>query len=253
MSELERQKAASVALAGELAKLEPVTKPFDFNSLVPAQRTGGMTREEWDQGRERDKRLANLKASGVVPVITEQDAQWLVEDSLPRETHALREVRLWHVARTDGRLPGMSVIVLVGEKGRGKTVAAAWLLSRTESSRLYCTAEQLRQSFRGQRPIERELYHKARKVECLVIDEIGREMDIESADACLFDVMNSRRGRLGHRRSWTVLAGNISEPDFMRRYDESTRDRILQCGMVITCQGENLRVPLVERLEKGDL
>jgi hypothetical protein len=243
-NEHERNKAK---LAAELDRHEPKAEPFDFWSLVPDYGPGD--KSAWEAAQAREGRLARLKASGVIPAITEEDVRWIVDGALPMDTQALREVRLWHSARMSGRASALNTLVLVGMRGRGKTVAAAWLIANVDTSGCYCTAEQLRLSRRGTRAEERVIYHRALKAGCLVVDEIGREDDLPSADGALFDVINGRRGRLGYRRSWTVLAGNISEDVFKARYDESTISKVLQTGMVVTCHGDDLRVSWRERMQ----
>jgi hypothetical protein len=248
MSRTDEEKA----LAAEVARHEPKVERFDFWSLVPDENLVTGDRVAWEAKEARKARLARLKASGVIPAITEEDTHWIVEACLPFDTLALREVRLWHTARMSGRASALNTLVLVGERGRGKTVAAAWLLANVDTSGCYCTAEQLRLSRRGTRAEERVTYHRALRAGCLVVDEIGREDDLPSADGALFDVINGRRGRLGHKRSWTVLAGNISEDVFKARYDESTISKVLQTGMVVTCKGDDLRVSWRERMaQKG--
>ena len=228
----ERDRAVEV-LGEELDRLLPVGDRVDFRALVPPSADELPSRAEWDCKQAELERAQRLHDAGVEVALTEQDLEWLVRDGVPPDpSSALRSVWRWEQARLKGRAD-FAVLVLLGLKGRGKTFAGAWLLAHYGPG-LYCTAEQLRASFKAAYGPERELYRRALKTRVLFVDELGREADAESADAMLFDVIAARRGRpvlggeskLRYQR-WTLLASNaLSEQAFRARYDESTVDRI---------------------------
>lgn len=251
----ERDRAVEV-LGEELDRLLPVDERFDFRSLVPASAAELPSRAEWERKQAELERAQRLHDSGVEVALTEQDLEWLVRDGVPPDpSSALRSVWRWEQARRNGRAD-FAVLVLLGLKGRGKTLAGGWLLAHYGPG-VYCTAEQLRASMKAAYGPERDLYRRALRTRVLFVDELGRETEAESADAMLFDVVNSRRGRppvrgdskLRYQR-WTLLAGNLSERDLRARYDESTVDRIEQQGVILTAKGDNRRVRLIDQIKR---
>lgn len=244
-SNLDRDRAVG-KMAAELRRHQPQSEPFDFSSLVPADHESLPSKAEWEKHQEWSKRSRRLHSAGVVSAILPEDLEWVVRDELPIETPALYNVRSWNNKRSTLSY-SFSVLGLVGLKGQGKTLAGAWLLAK-HGPGLYCSAENLRASFKSYSAVDRALWNKALKTRVLVLDEMGREADAESADAMLFDVINSRRGRAGHDQMWTLLMGNLSEEAFRARYDASTVDRIEQQGAIITVKGPNLRTRVVDRL-----
>lgn len=243
-SNLERDRAVQ-RMGAELKREQPVSEPFDFWSLVPADQEYP-PRARWEEEEVRAQRAQRLEHAGIVPTILEEDFDSVVRDALTIETPALRNVRSWDNKRCTLSY-SFGVLVLVGLKGQGKTVAGAWLLAK-HGPGLYCSAEALRASFKATAAVDRGLWRRALRTRVLVIDELGREADAETADAALFDIINSRRGRAGREQLWTLLMGNLSEEAFRARYDDITVDKIEQQGAIITVRGENLRTRVVDRL-----
>jgi hypothetical protein len=260
---IDRERALD-KLGKQLDRMEPVTTPFDFASLVPDQDECMASDAELERARivaEREDRLCD---SGIAKAITEDDFQRVVHawreeskrifpvigaEGFPHYTQALRNVVGWENKRSTGTY-AFAVLVLLGLKGIGKTVAGAWLLAG-HGPGLYTTAEQLRASFDSKLERERELYYRALKARVLFVDELGREKDAVTADAMLFDVVNNRRGRAGRSgQLWTLLAGNLSDEDFRKRYDGSTVDRIEQLGVIVKVEGDNLRGRLIDELRE---
>lgn len=254
-SNAERDRAVE-KLGKELKRHEPVER-FDFRALVPPGVHRLPTQADADVIAAKALRAKRLQDAGIVDALMAQDYEWLVEDGEPPEpSGALRRVWRWQARRREGATDFTS-LVLVGLKGRGKTVAGAWLLAHYGPG-VYCTAEQLRASFEAPYyAADRELIRRAYLTRVLFVDELGREKDAESAKACLFDVINSRRGavydgmtlRPLEFQRWTLLAGNISEKDFKARYDESMVAKLEQQGAINTAKGPDLRVRLIDRLK----
>lgn len=247
-SNLDRERAVA-QLGRDLARHEPAAPldASDFFALIPAVDASAPTREEHDRRRIEAERERRLIAAGVATALTADDLEWLIRDELPLDTDSLRTVRRWDHARSTGT-SAFSVLVMLGLRGVGKSVAAGWLLAK-HGPGIYCSAEMLRASFKATNAQDRDLYRRAQRTRVLVVDELGRESDAESADAMMFDVINGRRGRAGGRdQLWTMLLGNISEKDFRERYDPSTVDRIEQQGAILRARGSNLRERLVDKM-----
>jgi len=129
--------------------------------------------------------------------------------------------------------------MLLGDPGQGKTVAAAWALSRCAGR--YIRANELCE-LRASRWRGRDRYQKHLTTELLVIDELGTEADISLAAPTLQDVIDARQ-RLPRR---TLLLGN--DLDLVARYDARTLDRLGIEGddhgiaILRTLRGPSLRV-----------
>jgi hypothetical protein len=254
----ERERAAR-RLGEELRRHEPAGT-VDFRVLVPPNVDELPSRDEWQSKQDEAERARRLHDADVVRALTEQDVEWLVRDGAPPDpSAALRRVWRWEERRRKGE-GDFTVLVLLGLKGRGKTLAGAWLLANYGPG-VYCTAEQLRAAFVAPPyAAERDLVRRAHLARVLFVDELGRERDAETANASLFDVINCRRGRVsvegatprGLRYArWTLLAGNITEATFRERYDASTVAKIEQQGFILTAQGPDLRVRMIDRIKRA--
>lgn len=247
-SNLERDQAVE-RLGAERKRQEPA-EPTDFWKLIPTESGNARSREDYDRADREAEREQRLRAAGIIAALTDDDLDGLIRDDLALETNALESVKRWDNARSTGSF-AFSVLVLLGLRGVGKSVAAGWLLAK-HGPGCYCSAEALRASFKATNGPDRELFRRALRTRVLVVDEIGREDDAQSADAMLFDVVNARRGRgrdhTARDQLWTLLLGNISEKDFRERYDPSTVDRIEQQGAILRAKGPNLRERLVDKM-----
>lgn len=257
-SSLERDQAVE-KLGDELERMEPpekVTK-IDWAKLIPAaDQLHAPDPEVVRRGLERDREL-RLEKCGILTAITEEDRDWLVRDALPIETDALYNVKAWDNKRSSLSY-AFSVLVLVGLKGRGKTLGAGWLHGKYDPG-VYCTEAELCASFEASSAADRALYKRARSTRVLTIDEIGRAPDAKVADAMMFEIVNARRGRpganlsrAGHHQMWTLGLSNLAEAKFKKRFDAPTIDRIEQLGAIITVTGENLRGRVIDKLTKGE-
>lgn len=191
--------------------------------------------------REKDcevpARAQRLDDSGIRGAITPEDYDALCTDALAHDTHALRFIRTWHRKRLDGQLRRpLTVMALVGDRGRGKTVAAGWLLAQVGGS--YVTAETLRKLFVSKFEASTREFQRLLEQRTLVVDDLGTESEPQGVQAMLYAVVNQRAGL---RNGWTLLTANLTEPEFYARADARTTDRIRHQGAIVTVGGENLR------------
>lgn len=193
-----------------------------------------------DQRRERARRLIK---SGIKSAITPQDFAWLVTDTLPENTHALRTVKRWAHVRAQGRR-AFTMLVLLGDTGRGKTVSAGYLIARFGG--FHCTMEDLVMS-RATR--DQALFERAAAAHVLHVDELFTESDDRRAQGALFYLLNQR---VGLAQGWTMLTGNPPAPEdpnnppapadlIAERYGERTMRRIQHQGEFVQVEGEDLR------------
>lgn len=215
-----------------------MSKP-DFLAIAEAAMAAAAPREDTIQRiaqREAcDLREARLTDSGVRGAITDEDFEWIVQDSIPHETHALKTVRRWMNVRSGSAKP-LTTMALVGLTGRGKTFAGAWLLSRLGGR--YVTSEELRRMVVSTHWRESTALERLLSTRCLVIDDLGGELDAVTAAAAVLVAVNRRSGS---GRAWTALTSNLPESEFRERYGERTIRRIEHRGAIIEVAGEDLR------------
>lgn len=176
-----------------------------------------------------------LRASNIEGAITSEDWHWIVKDTIPLATHALDAVQRWYVVRQDGRR-ARTMQVLIGETGRGKTLAAAWLLARVGGT--YVTSEEMRWLKMSNYPAKRDEFARLARTRVLVVDDVGGELDAATAAGTLFEVVNHRQGLAN---GWTVLTGNLSVADFEKRFGIRTVRRIEHQGRLVEVEGPDLR------------
>lgn len=216
----------------------------DFHAFVEDIMARAPTPEECARANEtleQRSREGRLHDSGIVGSITPEDLAAIVRDELV-STQPLRAVQRWIHTRSTG-LRAFTTLVLVGERGLGKTVAGGWLLARLGG--FYATAETLRHAFDQRFARERGPFQRALDTRCLVIDELGDEKDRETGDGMLYAIVNKR---MGHSKAWTLITGNLSKFAMAERYDPRTVERIEHRGVIFPVEGPNLRVRVEQEL-----
>lgn len=177
----------------------------------------------------RERRLRALVDSGI-PLIDEHMAA-LVDGKL-EHTLALRITTAW--------LAGpRAVLVLVGDKGTGKTTAGAHAaMTRLSDGPVVYVKEPTLARWSMFARYDRQW---AQAVACatLIIDEIGtaKARDLDDAREGVSRIIDDRIGQ--SRR--TVVIGNVSEADLTRRWDGRLLDRLRQIGFIAEVRGESLR------------
>ena len=212
----------------------------DLKSRLRQIAADGMKNSPSEAEVERESRLLvraareeRLEAArGVVP---EEDFEALVRNEELAPTAALVAVRGWRKNRASLESP-MTMLVILGETGRGKTVASLWLMA--ELGGVYVTAEELRRLSRSYGGRDRDDLDRLIKARVLVVDDVGTEQDEESAASAMFEVVNRR---MGLARGWTILTGNLTTAQFQARYGERTTRRIHHQGAFVEVSGGDLR------------
>lgn len=208
-------------------------------AIVRAQ--GWVSDEEvsaYERTRERERRAERMRDGGVIDVLTPELIGRVALDAL-EQTEALDMVRRWvayqrgpsETRALHGEKP---VFALVGNMGRGKTVAAAWLIAN-EGGR-YISSERLSRLQAARFGDEQGLCRRTLSTGVLAIDEIGFEENHGHATAALFDAVNERQGR-----RLTLLLGNLSKADLAARLGRRTVDRMRTCGNVFELAGDSMR------------
>lgn len=197
--------------------------PPEWRARDAAAKAGRAAEEE-----ERKRLLAaeaeKLKAAIGIP------AKFLALADSPsvRSTEAIAEVK-----RGD-----FEILVLAGDVGRGKTVAACWWLLqalREKRAPLFLTSARLSRWERYDVAEMNRLFTASR----LVIDDLGEEFnDTKGNFLAVFDETIS--DRVANRRP-TVITTNLTAEVFFARYGLRVRDRIRESGRFQSFAGASLR------------
>lgn len=148
----------------------------------------------------------------------------------PRATHAIDSIESWQRARSK------TIVVLAGNKGIGKTVAAAWHALFHPSNvvmRFVRAATILRMSRFGPE------WDARLKAPALCIDDLGAEYIDEKGSFVsdideLVDTFYADERRL-------IITTNLDGKTFRERYRDRVTDRLRECGMWIEATGPSLR------------
>lgn len=206
---------------------------------------GDGVRDPVEIAREEDRRARASWLEGLQADITPEDRRALYRQTLD-ETEPL-ELARWFLDGGNGDKP-MRFLALVGERGRGKTVAAIWtLLERARRMRVpgiawsagvFMTAPELRELATSNEPKDRELLHRYMRAHTLVVDDLGTE----AIDKRTEEIWNRLIGaRQSDARARTILTSNLDEAAVVERYGVRVVDRIRHQGAVVQVEGPNLR------------
>lgn len=190
---------------------------------------------EYERDRERQRRFDRLWDSGVADVLTPEMVEALVSDTLTM-TEALAWTRKWLAyqhAKTQPKGP-RPMLALVGDMGRGKTVAAAWLVLHAGAR--YIEADEVCRIASAKFGPEVEEWRRLQRARALVIDEVGTEENPAQAAAAYRILLNRRQGE-----RLTLLLGNITRADLKARLDARTWDRMRERALVVELEGDSMR------------
>lgn len=187
----------------------------------------------------RDSRRENLRTSRVKHVLSADAVQRIIEgtcDATPAMTLVQRWVSSASEAYAAGKAPQVRVLVLLGERGVGKTVAAAWALAMQGGR--YATSQELVASYTTPYAPDRQPYMRARGTALLVVDELPTVATTE-VRAMLHDLIDHRqRGQL------TLVLGNGTPAEWDALLDPRTQDRLAPMTFVRVMRGDSRRAPL---------
>jgi len=167
-------------------------------------------REKQEREEETQRRVSALNAVG-----------WpmrALEAAVSADTQkpGIQVISAWDVKKR-------SVLVLSGDPGSGKTVAAAWwALQRAHPARFVRAA-----SFAAQSRYDEE---KRNMLDgALVLDDLGAEYN-DAKGSFLVDLDELVDSFYGNRRP-LVITTNLDAPQFKARYGERINDRLRECGL----------------------
>jgi DNA replication protein DnaC len=144
------------------------------------------------------------------------------------------------------RLKDNGTIVIVGDRGRGKTVMACWLAHQRRLEHkhpgIYIRSHDLfatiRRAWHPQsKQDEWDVLERYRQAAFLVIDEFQERSESEWENRTLVNILDHRHADIRP----TVLIANLSADGFAQSVGPSLADRIAQTGGIVECDWGNMR------------
>lgn len=218
--------------------------------------------------KARDMWTENLEASGIHASTRDEDRERLLAGKL-EPIAALRATQMWLVnaqprcacpgheerratrcelADCAGRRdPGRNVLALCGPTGLGKTLAAAWAITREGG--LYVKVDELIRDYarwerdRTAMDATSNVWRRYQRSHLVVLDEVGRERDADLARDAFYKLVDERQSR---RKQLTIIITNLSKTDFQTRlkggaYDARTYSRLARDAWVVDLSGRDRR------------
>lgn len=175
------------------------------------------------------------------------------EVTLDRVPDSVRSNVTKYISNIEKMLDEGNGIIFLGQNGTGKTCAAVVIAKaarRIGSPVLFITAEGLRQAvidkeiFSG----EQTVYDRAKSVELLVLDDLGKEHRGNSNyTEHLFE--NLIRVRASSRLT-TITTTNIMYDELQKRYKLSMMEVMRECMYPLVVKGDNNRTVQEEKLKE---
>jgi len=216
---------------GEAVALAPVV------SILTGSST--WTEEQWEAHEERIR--AQREGQDKLERRAQHDARLerYASNGFPRralsacehidaENPLVRRCARWDIAKHN-------VLVLSGDKGCGKTVAATWWALQQRIPPLFKRAAMLAAESRYDRE-ERNAVHGAPG---LVLDDLAVEY-LDSKGSFLADLDVLFDVYYGDQRP-LLITTNLTIDQFKKRYDSRIADRIRECGSWFASKGTSLR------------
>ncbi len=187
-------------------------------------------RNAQDARRAAEERRQRLESIGLP--ITAADENLLVSGKLRADVgRSLAAVQAWIA---DASAPPW--IVLCGSVGRGKTLAAAWLL--LEHGGRYAGARELERLRMAAFGDEAARFQELLSGRVLVIDDLGREDSPDRMTSALLDAVDARR----RARMRTIAIANLTRKQLEQRYrDERLWSRLGERAVFVADAGPDLR------------
>lgn len=185
--------------------------------------------KEAQEVERRERRAKRLESETLELDATAHRA--IVSGTGLRETRSLLAVQRW-LWRDD--VP--PVLVLVGNTGCGKSVAAAWALANGPESFVWRNVEDVVRSFAGY--FDEQLADQKRMKLCrlLVLDDIATELDATRVGAAVLELMKHRLMRK------TIITTNLAMAAWKMRYsDPRLHSRLDKSAVFVTDTGPDLR------------
>lgn len=199
----------------------------DVGPHAERQVAAATRREELAQAKRR-RQEDELRRRLVVADVPELHVRFLLHGQI-REDEALQVTRSWWSRK-------LATLILVGARGIGKSLAAAWAVSEgphhrpagRADARWWVASELSGLDFYGEARLE-----EAHRCGLLVVDDVGMG---ELGEARRFWTRLETALNVRHDRALqTIVTCNMSIDEFRSVCDERVRDRIKASGLVHSC------------------
>lgn len=199
-----------------------------------------LSKEQIEANVARNSRRERLDRNRIQSAITEDDYRAIIAGTLA-ETPALLVTKRWVHASLeekphvdpDKRPPRF--LMLIGQRGLGKTVAAAWAIA--EAGGFYLSGPSLAELAESSFWRDADMRDNILGARLVVLDDLGTEDPSTKVQQYVGRLINERQGR----RMMTMLTGNISEADMEARYGDRAAERIWHQGAVFDVAGQTMR------------
>lgn len=179
--------------------------------------------ERWrEEGKARRLRRAEILDRELPGELTDDGRRTVVHEMRPHPLTA-DLVLSWGAAKD-----GPCALAVVGERGVGKTVAAAWWVADTDGR--YVLSSELVRLWSAQYGPDRDRWESLKRARALVVDEIGGERQrLDDVRAMLEELINARQGS----RTKTLLLGNITKAQWEQRLTPRAASRWQSVGYTL--------------------
>jgi DNA replication protein DnaC len=211
------------SLSEALERLEHAI--FDPARLAENERLA----REYEEADQRDRRRERLEALGIE--LEKTTHRQVVSNVGLKDTTSLIAVKRWLTSQSN-----YPMAVLTGNRGCGKSVAAAYVVANWDRSAAWSSAPDLTRVFSGHFGDALKRQETLKRARLLILDDVGTEGDAVRMCAALVELLDERKQRK------TLVTTNLSKEAFLERYsDERLHSRLRELAGFVGDKGPDLR------------
>ena len=215
----------------------------DFLALVrDIENTEYFLPKDAVEAREgRMLRESRLETNKIRTAITPEDYRAIVRGTLDLTKSALRMTRGWvdSVRGSRGAKRHVRYLSLVGEKGLGKTVAAAWAIA--ELGGYYLSANALRELAESRDWRDAERRQAVLDAALVVLDDLGTESLSPETQGYVHRLIDERQSV----KYGTIITTNLDGAAIEARYGDRAWSRLSHQGAICDVIGDSMRMPMM--------
>jgi len=184
---------------------------------------------EHEESDQRAKRRERLDALGIE--LEKNTHRQVISNTGLKNTTSLVAVQRWLTSQSN-----YPMAVLTGNRGCGKSVAAAYVVANWDRSAAWSSAPDLIRVFTGNFGDQLKRQDTLKRARLLVLDDVGTEGDAVRMTATLIELLDERKQRK------TLITTNLSKEAFLERYaDERLHSRLRELAGFVGDKGPDLR------------
>lgn len=185
--------------------------------------------KEAQNSADKQQRADRLEALGIE--LEADSHQAVVNDNGLIEGISLKAVRRW---LWNPRLE--PILVLVGQSGCGKSLAASWAIAGFQRSSCLYTARDVVRIFASNiERDDRKAQSRMKKAHLTVLDDVATEENAVAMCAALIEILGAREQKR------TIITTNQSEADWLKRYPDTRLHSRLKRAHFVYDNGPDLR------------